>query len=64
MWPWSEIAKWKQLAQHYEGLAHQHGHRAELFRAEYLQLRREVLGAHKGIWRLRQKLTRYQKEEP
>ncbi len=63
MWPWSEIAKWKRLAEHHEFRAAHAQSRAEMFRAEYLTLSKAMRGAHKGIWRLRQRLKRYEQEQ-
>lgn len=58
IWPWSAIMKWRRLAQHYEELAKQHHASAEMYRANYLVALRTLQGAHRGIWRLRQKLKR------
>lgn len=58
IWPWSEIAKWKRLAEHHDGRAIQAQARVELYRAEYLNLALAIRGAHKGIWRLKQKIKR------
>ena len=63
MWPWSEIEKLKQLAEHHDARAMQAQARAEMFRAEYLNLLQTMIGAHKGIWRLKQKLKKYEKEQ-
>lgn len=57
IWPWSEIRKWKEQAQRYETLADDRAWKAERFRAEYMQVSKEMRGAHKGIWRLKKKLN-------
>lgn len=62
IWPWSEIEKWKRLSEHHDARAAQAQARGELYRAEYLKLAAAMRGAHKGIWRLKQKLKKYEKE--
>lgn len=63
VWPWSEIEKWRRLAEHHDARAAQAQARGELYRAEYLKLSAAMRGAHKGIWRLKQKLKKYEKEQ-
>lgn len=58
IWPWSEIAKWKRLAEHHDLRATRNQARADLWRAEWMALSKAVRGAHKGIWRLKQKLKK------
>lgn len=64
IWPWSEIEKWKQLAEHHDLRATQNQARADMWRAEWMALSKAVRGAHKGIWRLKRKLKKYEKEHP
>lgn len=63
IWPWSEIEKWKRLAVRNEELLLRAQALGETHRAEYLKLAAAMRGAHKGIWRLKQKLKRYEKEQ-
>lgn len=63
IWPWSEIRKWKEHALWYEKLADDRALLAELCRAEYMKVSKEMRGAHKGIWRLKQKLKRLEQKE-
>lgn len=63
IWPWNEIARWKKLAEHHDARADAQGRRAEMFRAEYLNLAKAMRGAHRGIWRLKQKLKKHEKEQ-
>lgn len=62
IWPWGEIEKWKRLASRHELAAAENQARADLYRAEYLKLAAAMRGAHKGIWRLKQRLKKYEKE--
>lgn len=63
IWPWSEIEKWKELAKRYERQWDENRHFNKVIEAEYLKLSMAMRGAHKGIWRLKQKLKRYEKEQ-
>lgn len=63
IWPWSEIAKWKRRATHYERLSEQHYFSYKTVETEYLKLSKAIRGAHRGIWRLKQKLKRYEQED-
>ena len=60
IWPWSKIAKLRKLVEHETARATQWQARADMYRAEYYNLAKAMRGAHKGIWRLKQKLKKYE----
>lgn len=62
MWPWSKISLLKGLAGHHAARAEAEGRRAELFRAECALRMASLRGAHRGIWRLRQKVKRQEED--
>lgn len=64
IWPWSEIQKWKQRAEYLQRCLDNRCKTEEFAVREYLKLSASMRGAHKGIWRLKQKLKRYEKEHP
>lgn len=47
---------------HFELLAKDRMECAGRYRAEYLVMAKEMRGAHKGIWRLKQKIKRLERE--
>lgn len=59
MWPWTEIRRLKQALADTEKRLQKAEWREQLFRAEYMSLLNTVRGAHKGIWRLKQKLKKH-----
>lgn len=64
IWPWSEFAKQKRLFDHLDRIHDSQTVSLLYYKTEYLKLTAEMRGAHKGIWRLKQKLKKYEKEQP
>ena len=58
IWPWTEIRRLKRQLADAEKLLERARWREQLFRAEYLNFQKAVRGAHKGIWRLKEKLKK------
>lgn len=62
IWPWSEIEKWKNKYEATEKRLDLARERELLCLTMYQQLSLAMRGAHKGIWRLKQKLKKYENE--
>jgi hypothetical protein len=58
MWPWSEIARLKQLNAHLDALNNQLLWRCELRENLMLKAMRDVTAANKGIRRLKERLKK------
>jgi len=58
IWPWSEIAKWKKRSEFLQRCLDNSVNTEAFAMKEYMKLSAAMRGAHKGIWRLKQKLKR------
>jgi hypothetical protein len=64
IWPWSDVGEDKLMRRidALEKTILEMEVHHEITRAEYYKLALAMRGAHKGIWRLKQKLKKYEKE--